>query len=106
MSEFDSTPNHQLNDEQRVLLDNFCEGVSPKSLQEQSMVDQAASELRDTLQNMGLVIETEEQFFTACVITIATAVNMRKLAEQRLPIDVAQSVAEKSIAALRPDSSR
>jgi hypothetical protein len=106
MSEFNQDQNPGLSEEQRTLLDSFCESERPKTSEELAIVDQAASEMRDTLQRMGLVIETEEQFHTACIISIATAVNMRKLSEMGAPIAIAEQVTMKTIAALRPDSMR
>jgi hypothetical protein len=106
---FESTPPQPapngLNEFEQEMLDEFCEEQRPDTPQEQVAVDQAASEFRDQLKSMGLTIESDEQFHTACIVSIATAVNMRKLTEMGLPLRIAENVSNKTIAALRPDTS-
>lgn len=102
MSEFDQ-PGFGLNEFERAMLDEFCDANKARTPQEQGTLDQAASELRDQLMGMGLAIESEEQFYAACIVSVATAVNMRKLTEQGLPVRTAESVACQVIAALRPE---
>lgn len=97
-------PDSGLNEFERSLLDEFCAENQARTPQEQSMLDQAASELRDQLKGMGLSIETDEQFYVACMISVATAVNIRKLVEMGLPLRTAENVAGKTIAALRPQA--
>lgn len=102
MSEFPTGNHYALSDKQRRLIDGFCESEKPKSPQELAVVDQASSELRDQLESMGLRIETEEQFHVACIVAIATSVNMRKLIEAGHPATAAEAVTAKTIAAIRP----
>ncbi len=102
MSEFPTGNHNALNDEQRRLIDGFCESEKPNSPQELAIVDQAASELRDQLETMGLRIETEEQFHVACIVAVATSVNMRRLIEAGHPATAAEAVTSKTIAAIRP----
>ena len=95
-----------LNEFELAMLDEFCAANQAKTPQEQGVLDQATAELRDQLKNMGLTIETDEQFYVACIVSIATAVNMRKLTQKGLPAETAERVTGMTIAGLRPDSSR
>ena len=97
-------PNTGLNELERAMIDDFCSANGARSPQEQGLIDQSAAELRDQLRFMGLTIETQEQFYVACLVSVATAVNMRKLTEMGVPLRTAEDVANKTIAALRPET--
>lgn len=98
--------NSGLNEFEQAMLDEFCAENEARSPQEQGVLDQATAELRDQLKGMGLTIETDEQFYVACIVAVATAVNMRKLTERGLPLKTAVRVSGMTIAGLRPDSSK
>jgi hypothetical protein len=55
---------------------------------------------------MGLTIETDEQFYVACIVSVATAVNLRKLKKAGLTEETAEEVSRMTIAGLRPSQEK
>ena len=92
----------ELTQAQLASLHRFVNEESPQTARDRAILDQGASTLREQFDAFGVKLETDAQFYVACIATVIAAENMGALFQAGISPEEARAYVRQTIAALRP----